>query len=170
MPHFICRYSTVGSAIDLSIKLSEKNMELDTKKKGNLTEMQCMSAFMAQGCGVSIPFGDNSKYDFIADIDGHLLKIQVKTASLKDDNAIKFSCRSTHVNCAGVKNIRYSAKDIDYFATYWDNKCYLVPVEECSVEKTLRFAPPKNGQTKGITFAKDYLLNIQLAKIKEESN
>ena len=145
-------------------------MELDTKKKGNLTEMQCMSAFMAQGCGVSIPFGDNSKYDFIADIDGHLLKIQVKTASLKDDNAIKFSCRSTHVNCTGVKNIRYSANDIDYFATYWDNKCYLIPVEECSVEKTLRFAPPKNGQIKGITFAKDYLLNIQLAKIKEESN
>lgn len=145
-------------------------MKLDTKKKGNLTEMQCMSAFMAQGCGVSIPFGDNSKYDFIADVDGHLLKIQVKTASLKDDNAIKFSCRSTHVNCTGIKNIRYSANDIDYFATYWDNKCYLVPVEECSVEKTLRFAPPKNGQTKGITFAKDYLLNIQLAKIKEESN
>lgn len=154
----------------LSIKLSEKTMKLDTKKKGNLTEMQCMSAFMAQGCGVSIPFGDNSKYDFIADVDGHLLKIQVKTASLKDDNAIKFSCRSTHVNCTGIKNIRYSANDIDYFATYWDNKCYLVPVEECSVEKTLRFAPPKNGQTKGITFAKDYLLNIQLAKIKEESN
>ena len=145
-------------------------MELDTKKKGNLTEMQCMSAFMEQGCGVSIPFGDNSKYDFIADVDGHLLKIQVKTASPKDDNVIKFSCRSTHVNCTGVKHIRYSANDIDYFATYWDNKCYLVPVEECSVEKTLRFVPPKNGQIKGITFAKDYLLNIQLAKIKEESN
>ena len=145
-------------------------MELDTKKKGNLTEMQCMSAFMEQGCGVSIPFGDNSKYDFIADVDGHLLKIQVKTSSLKNDNVIKFSCRSTHVNCTGVKNIRYSANDIDYFATYWNNKCYLVPVEECSVEKTLRFVPPKNGQIKGITFAKDYLLNIQLAKIKEESN
>ena len=145
-------------------------MELDTKKKGNLTEMQCMSAFMEQGCGVSIPFGDNSKYDFIADVNGRLLKIQVKTASLKNDNVIKFSCRSTHVNCTGVKNIRYSANDIDYFATYWNNKCYLVPVEECSVEKTLRFVPPKNGQIKGITFAKDYLLNIQLAKIKEESN
>lgn len=145
-------------------------MELDTKKKGNLTEMQCMSAFIEQGCGVSIPFGDNSRYDFIADVDGYLLKIQVKTASLKDENAIKFSCRSTHVNCTGVKNVRYSANEIDYFATYWDNQCYLIPVEECSVEKTLRFAPPKNGQAKGITFAKDYLLHIQLAKIKEVSN
>ena len=127
-----------------------------------------MAAFMAHNCGVNIPFGDNSKYDFIADIDGQLLKIQVKTASIKDENAIKFSCRSTHVNCSGVKNIRYSENEIDYFATYWDGQCYLIPVNECSVEKTLRFSPPKNGQVKGITFAKDYLLGTQLAKIKEE--
>ena len=50
-------------------------MELSTKKKGNLTEMQCMAAFIAQNCGVNIPYGDNSKYDFIADVDGRLLKI-----------------------------------------------------------------------------------------------
>lgn len=143
-------------------------MQLDTKRKGNLTEMQCMSAFMAQNCGVSIPFGDNSKYDFIADVDGQLLKIQVKTASLKDENSIKFSCRSTHVNCSGVKNVRYNENEIDYFATYWNGQCYLVPISECSVEKTLRFAPPKNGQIKGITFAKEYTLEKQLTKIKEE--
>lgn len=143
-------------------------MQLDTKKKGNLTEMQCMSAFMAQGCGVSIPFGDNAKYDFIADVDGQLLKIQVKTASLKDENAIKFSCRSTHVNCSGVKNIRYSENEIDYFATYWNEQCYLVPISECSAEKILRFVPPKSGQIKGITFACDYILEKQLTKIKEE--
>ena len=79
-----------GRAADLSIKLSEKNMELDSKKKGNLTEMQCMAAFMAHNCGVNIPFGDNSKYDFIADVDGQLLKIQVKTASQKDDYIFLF--------------------------------------------------------------------------------
>ena len=67
-------------------------------------------------------------------------------------------------NCSGVKNIRYNENEIDYFATYWDNECYLIPVQECSVEKTLRFAPPKNGQTKGITFAKDYTLEKQLEK------
>lgn len=143
-------------------------MELNSKKKGNLTEMQCMAAIMAHNCGVSIPFGDNSRYDFIADIDGQLLKIQVKTASAKDENSIKFSCRSTYVNCSGVKNIRYSENEIDYFATYWDNQCYLISVNECSVEKILRFSPPKNRQIKGITFAKDYLLDAQLAKIKEK--
>lgn len=145
-------------------------MELSTKKKGNLTEMQCMAAFMAQNCGVNIPYGDNSKYDFIADVDGHLLKIQAKTSSLKDENAIKFSCRSTHVNCSGVKNIKYNESEIDYFATYWNNKCYLIPVAECSVEKVLRFAPPKSGQLKGITFAVDYILEKQLELIRGGSN
>lgn len=145
-------------------------MELNSKQKGNLTELQCLSAFVEQGCGVSIPYGDNSKYDFIADIDGHLFKIQVKTSSLKDENAIKFSCRTTHVNCKGVKNERYSSEDVDFFATYWDNQCYLIPVSECSVDKTLRFAPTKSGQIKGISFAKDYILADRIQKVKEGSN
>lgn len=145
-------------------------MQLTSKQKGNLTELQCLSAFVEQGCGVSIPYGDNSKYDFIADVDGRLFKIQVKTSSLKDENAIKFSCRTTHVNCKGVKNEKYSSNEVDFFATYWENQCYLVPVSECSVEKTLRFAPPKSGQLKGITFAKDYELVKQLEKVKGVSN
>lgn len=145
-------------------------MELDSKKKGNLTEMLCMSAFMAQNCSVCIPFGDNSKYDFIADVDGHLLKIQVKTSSKckGKENAIKFSCRSIHVNCKGVQSIRYKKEDIDYFATYYNNQCYLVPVTECSAEKTLRLAPTNNGQQKGITYATEYALEKQLSKIKGE--
>ena len=143
-------------------------MELTPKQKGNLTELQCLTAFSQCGCSVSIPYGDNSKYDFIADVDGRLLKIQVKTASLKDESAIQFSCRTTHVNCTGVKNERYSSNDIDYFATYWNNQCYLVPVNECSVNKTLRFEYPKNGQKKGITLASEYELEIQLQKVKEE--
>ena len=145
-------------------------MQLTSKQKGNLTELQCLSAFVEQGCGISIPYGDNSKYDFIADVDGRLFKIQVKTSSLKDENAIKFSCRTTHVNCKGIKNERYSSNEVDFFATYWKNQCYLIPINECSVEKILRFAPPKSGQLKGITFAKDYELVKQLKKVKEASN
>lgn len=145
-------------------------MELDSKKKGNLTEMQCMAAFMAENCGVSVPFGDNSKYDFIADVDGQLLKIQVKTSSISKnaENAIKFSCRSTHLNCKGVQNVRYTKDEIDYFATYYNSQCYLVPITECSAEKTLRFEPPKNGQQNKITYAHEYALDKQLKKLRGE--
>ena len=143
-------------------------MSLDTKQKGNLTELQCLAAFVEQGYNVSIPYGENSKYDFIADINGFLIKIQVKTSSLKNEGAFHFSCRTTHLNSKGVTNERYSSKDVDFFATIWEGKCYLIPIEECSTEKVLRFAPPKNGQTKGVSFAKDYILADRLQKIKEE--
>jgi hypothetical protein len=121
---------------------------------------------------VSIPFGENSRYDMIADVDGKLIRVQVKTSSIKngDPNVIEFSCRSSHVNSTGVKNIRYNANEIDYFATYWNGKCYLIPVLECSVTKTLRFAPPKNGQKTGICFAEDYELSKQLEIIRGGSN
>jgi len=146
-------------------------MELSTKAKGNLTELQCITAFYQLGYQVSIPYGENSRYDFIADVNGKLIRVQVKTSSIKQETkgAISFATASTRIN--STKNIthRYTKNEIDYFATFWDNKCYLIPVEETAGrEKTLRFIPPANGQIKGITFAKDYELEVQLAKINME--
>ncbi len=149
-------------------------MELTAKQKGNLTELQCLTAFYEQGCHVSLPYGENSRYDMIVDVDGFLIKVQVKTSSLKkgseNNEAISFSCRSSHVNSSGVKNIKYTKEEIDYFATFWDGQCYLIPVSECSTEKTLRFVPPKSGQIKGIVFASDYTIQKQLTKIRGGSN
>ena len=148
-------------------------MELTAKQKGNLTELQCLTAFYEQGCHVSLPYGENSRYDMIVDIGGKLIKVQVKTSSLKnkdDESAFCFSCRSSHVNCSGVSNIKYTKEEIDFFATFWKQKCYLIPVTECSADKTLRLEPPKNGQIKGISFAKDYELGVQLEKIRGGSN
>lgn len=154
-----------GKTVDLSIKF---NFKMTTKQKGNLTELQCIASFIEQGCGVSIPYGDNSKYDFIADFNGQLLRIQVKTSSSNDNgDTIKFSCRSTHVNCNGVKNIRYDKNEIDYFATYWNNKCYIVPVGECSTQKTLRFVETQHRNQNPVNMAVDYEIENQLHKIVE---
>ena len=143
---------------------------LESKQKGILTELQCITAFNQLGYHISIPYGENSRYDFIADIDGFLIKVQVKTASPRKgtDNAIKFSCTSTRVKTNGCQNRRYTADEIDYFATFYDNTCYLIPIAECSTEKTLRFQSPANGQKKGISFAKDYELSLQIEKLKKE--
>lgn len=144
-------------------------IELNAKQKGNLTELQCITAFYELGYSVSIPYGENSRYDFIADVDGDLLKIQVKTSRVKKENeAIVFACRSTNVNTQGTKYHRYTKEQIDYFATFWENKCYLIPVEECSIEKILRFCYPSNGQRKGITLAEDYELSRVLKRRLEE--
>jgi hypothetical protein len=38
---------------------------LNSKQKGNLTELLCLAAFTELGYTVSIPYGDCAKYDFI---------------------------------------------------------------------------------------------------------
>ena len=137
---------------------------IDTKIKGNLTEMECMTAFMELGFEVSIPFGEDSRYDFIADVNDKLYKIQCKTSSEildgEDVIGIKFkTVRQSGSNTTNWSRTKYEPNEVDFFATSYNKKCYLVPLNECSNEKTLRIRLPKNNQTKGISFLKDYELS-----------
>lgn len=131
---------------------------MDSKQIGNITELEVLTYITKMGYQVSIPFGDRERYDQIWDINGKLLKIQVKTSRSVDneENGIIFSCRSNTKVQGKIKHSRYTANEIDYFATFWKGQCYMVHVSETSTDKTLRFNPPKNGQRKGISFAKDY--------------
>lgn len=126
--------------------------------------MECMLAFMKLGYEVSVPFGEDSRYDFIADINDKLYKIQCKTSSeiIEGDTvlAIKFkTVRQSGSKATNWTRTKYGENEIDYFATSYQGKCYLVPLSECSNEKTLRIVPPKSGQIKGINFLKDYELS-----------
>ncbi len=73
-------------------------MNLNPKQKGNLTELQCLIAFYELGYQCSIPYGENSRYDFIADIDGKLIKVQCKTSRKVNDGVIEFHCCSSRSN------------------------------------------------------------------------
>lgn len=135
---------------------------LDTKQKGNLTELECITELTRLGYLVSIPFGEDSRYDCVVDINNKLYRIQCKTSSEKiDENNVIIgiwfkTCRQSGSRAKRNIRYKYSKEEIDYFATSYKGKCYLVPVEECSIEKLLRIMPPKNGQTKGVSFLKDY--------------
>ena len=141
---------------------------LSSKQIGNITELECMLAFMKLGYNVLTPYGDCERYDFVADINGQLLKIQVKTSrpSRFNEGSIVFNTSSQTTKEGKMVHHSYNEEQIDYFMTFYENQAYLIPVQECSVrEKTLRFAPPKNGQIKGITFAQEYELKKVVDKI-----
>ena len=134
-----------------------------TKSIGSITELQCISKFIELGFDCSIPYGDACKYDFIADVNGKLLKIQCKSCShpikngIRDTNSIAISCISQTTNTQKTIRHKYTSDMIDYFATYFDGNVYLIPVEECSFQKRLRLAPPKNNNQK-YNKAEDYLI------------
>ena len=126
---------------------------------GEITEQQVDLEFLKLGILLSKPLVQSSRYDFIADINHKLYKIQVKTGTFKENAFLEFATSTSHTNTQGTLNIPYNADDVDFFATIYDNQCYLVPFRLCGKRiQRLRFIPTKNGQTKGILFAKDFKL------------
>ena len=126
---------------------------MNTNVKGTLIETKFLSKITELGFSVSIPFGDKNRYDQIWDINGTLIKVQIKSCRWKDERhiGIIFNCYSV---CNGKKHF-YTKNDIDYFAISWNDKFYLIPVEECSSEKTLWFelSSKSNGKC---SMATDY--------------
>lgn len=116
---------------------------LTTQQKGITTELYVASYLLSLGYNVSQPFCQDSKYDLIVDVKNKLLRLQVKTSRPTNNNSITFNCRSTTKNSKTNKSRSYEEDEIDYFATYWNNKVYLVPVGECSTQKSLHLEPPK---------------------------
>ena len=143
---------------------------LNSKQKGNITELECMLAFVKAGYNVLTPYGDCERYDFVVDIKNKLYKIQVKTSREKDNgDYIEFNTSSQTTKNGKQVHQKYDETQIDYFMTSYKGKTYLVPVNEASTrEKRLRFTPPKNGQIKGITFAQEYEFEKAVNKIVNE--
>ena len=131
--------------------------EIDTNTKGILTELKVLQYVIEKGYSVSIPYGDRDRYDQIWDIDGKLLRVQVKTSSWYNEEKTAFSFKTRSGYMKAHKNIekKYSKEEIDYFATFFENECYVVPVEECGTIKVLRFSSETKNQS-SINWAKDY--------------
>ena len=130
---------------------------LNTHFIGEITEQQVAIEFLKLGIQVSKPLVQCSRYDFIIDVNNNLYKIQVKTGTLKEDSYIEFATSTSHTNTKGTINSHYAENEIDFFATMYNNQCYLVPLKICSKRsQRLRLVPTKNNQKIGITFAKDY--------------
>ena len=129
---------------------------MNTNIIGTITELKCKTYFLECGYTVSTPESP-TRYDFILDTGNELLKIQVKTCH-SDGEKLTFSTCSSHYVKGKITHTDYQNDNIDYFCTWYENECYLVPVQECGKnEKNLRLVPTKNGQVKGIYFAKNYI-------------
>ena len=120
-----------------------------------------IAALVRAGYLVSIPFGENHRYDVIADDGVQLLRIQVKTGRLRG-GAINFWCRSSHQHRrSGPTASRPYFGQVEYLAVFCpqNGKVYLVPESELVATKGhLRVAPCLNRQARKIRWAAEYVL------------
>lgn len=128
---------------------------MNSKTVGDISVAKILSYLVSKHYTVLIPFGDNNRYDLVIEDGGKFIRIQCKTAWLKD-NVIMFNACSN--NSFTSKKRRYDG-EIDYFYIYSPDtdKIYCMKIDDIKTNiPSLRLLPPKNNQIKGIKFASDY--------------
>jgi hypothetical protein len=130
----------------------------NTKLTGDISELQVAAALAEAGYIVSKPFGENARYDLVADNGERLPRIQVKTGRLRN-GIVRYNCYSSHAHRHG--RMRPYFGEIDFLAVYCPQtrKVYLLP--ESALVATvghLRIGPTKNNMAKRIRWASEYEL------------
>lgn len=113
----------------------------NTKQLGDETEARIISELVAAGYSVSVPFGDNDKYDLIVDNEGDLYRIQCKTAWANKQNTIRFNTHSQTTKDGAYHEQTYE-DEVDCFVVRYpkSNSIYWIDITEATEQKMeLRF-------------------------------
>jgi PD-(D/E)XK endonuclease len=135
------------------------------KDIGDRSTLAIIFAYRLQGWDILLPFGENTRYDFVVDRRGRLDKVQCKTGRLRE-GAVVFRTCSTYGHHPNPTRVRRDYHDeINEFAVFCPETCavYSIPIEDvpAKVQARLRVDPPRNNQLNGVRFARAY----EIAKI-----
>ena len=134
-----------------------------SKEKGNIGEAVILAEFVKRNIQVAIPFGDNARYDLIAEFNGKLNKIQIKYCDyLSENNSMVCPCASSTNHTTNKHYTTYVNDGIDYMCFYlaaWDVSI-IVPMDIIGNKKTIAFRKeqPKNNQS-NVNLIDDYLFD-----------
>jgi hypothetical protein len=100
---------------------------MSTKLKGDLAEQEAVVRAMERGWGVLRPYGDRLPYDLAFDLDGVLVKAQVK-AAWPNRNVFTCESRRTKTNRRTMVRAYYEPGDFD-FALVKADAWYVLPAD-----------------------------------------
>lgn len=135
------------------------------KQNGDITEAAILSCLLASGWNVSIPFGDNQRYDLIIEKEGSFHRVQCKTARLSQEGrAITFNVCSTSPYLKGGR--RGYQGQVEFFGVHCPaiRKSYLIPIGEVKAETAmiLRLEPTLSGQKSLCQYASSYEIQLPI--------
>ncbi|HLO86162.1 MAG TPA: group I intron-associated PD-(D/E)XK endonuclease [Nostocaceae cyanobacterium] len=105
---------------------------MDTKLKGDIAEQAAILHALKRGWGVLKPVGDRLPYDLVFDVEGILIKIQVKCAWFDEPSGnYVVDNRRTKTNRRIMVRDNYKPSDFDFALVYIENLdiFYVFPVE-----------------------------------------
>lgn len=124
------------------------------KTKGSIAEMVVAAKLMEKEWKVLFPFGENCRYDLVAEKDGKFVRVQVKYVTPRN-GALDVGCKSS--NNWNVD--KYTAEQVDFIAVYdsQNKDVYFVPSSKFNSSSIiLRLSKTKNNQRVGIKKAENF--------------
>ncbi len=126
---------------------------MDTKLKADIAESAVVTELLKRGFRVLRPIGDRLPYDLAVDVDGKLLRVQIKSAWLQR-GAYIVDGRRTKTNRRQMLRSHYKCNDFDFAILYIDDLdvFYVMPSEVFTsyrsgvslVEKVTRQRKPRS--------------------------
>jgi len=127
--------------------------------QGNLGLAKAIEYFTSMGVTVSIPLNDTQPYDLVADIDGTLSKISVKT-SRSTQNNISYNVQLRNTGGGrknGVRQVPFNNTTCDYVFIYTlDENTYLIPAKDIKATSGIVVAP-NNEWSKYLVYIKKFI-------------
>lgn len=134
---------------------------MESQRKGEYTEAVVLTELKGRNIPVSIPFGDNERYDLVIETPGgRHLRAQVKTGWITD-GVVQFKGQSQHTNANGNTYKPYT-DGIDCFLIYTHEieEMFLVWKEEVGQNMSIRISTPKQTHD-SMNWAEEYQFDNQ---------
>ena len=131
----------------------------ETQIKGLTTELKCMEKFIEYGFIVSIPYGNNSRYDLLLDGgNSKYIRIQCKTAHLNENGSYTINTANS-VSTMTKRTVKhYDNTQIDFIASIIEERLVIIPVNliSNSKSKVFRTKLPKFGGKSSCNLIQDF--------------
>jgi PD-(D/E)XK endonuclease len=123
---------------------------INRRQQGDLGEASAIEWLTRQGATVLIPFGHSPDYDLVADVDGRLLRIQVKTSTYSDVSPngqaryqVQIATNGGNQSWTGVAR-RFDPSRADFvFALVGDGRRWWIPTSDIDGETNISLGGSK---------------------------
>ena len=128
-------------------------MTRNTSAVGQLGEIAVMQRVTKAGWQVLIPYGNSAPYDLVAEKNGRMVRLQIRTTR-SNGNFLQVNCRMKN------NRVRLEANNFDFLIVYELNSesAFVIPVAEIKGKAMfhIRLKAARSGQVKLTHPAADY--------------
>lgn len=130
-----------------------RERRINRRRQGDLGELSAMEWLAREGAVVWTPFGHSPNADLIAELDGALVRVQVKTTTFKlttpDGHkrwAVQLATNGGNQSWSGVAK-RFSAATVDrLFVLVGDGRRWFIPADAVEASNAIQLGGPKYSE------------------------